>query len=49
MVAPGVWTQYLTTREPKPEVVAVAVAALRGVMEKEGTLPPDPAEEPVLA
>jgi uncharacterized protein YqhQ len=41
LVLPGRLTQYLTTREPKLEMVEVAVASLRGVMEREGTLPPE--------
>jgi uncharacterized protein YqhQ len=43
LVAPGLMTQYLTTRVPDREMVEVAVASLRGVMEQEGTLPPEPA------
>jgi uncharacterized protein YqhQ len=39
LIAPGLMTQYLTTREPKQEMVEVAVASLRGVMEAEGALP----------
>jgi uncharacterized protein YqhQ len=42
LVAPGLMTQYLTTREPDREMVEVAVASLRGVMEREGTLPAAP-------
>lgn len=38
LVAPGLMTQYLTTREPGREMVEVAVASLEGVMEREGTL-----------
>jgi len=38
LVAPGLATQYLTTREPAREMVEVAVASLEGVMEREGTL-----------
>lgn len=38
LVAPGLATQYLTTREPEREMVEVAVASLEGVMEREGTL-----------
>ncbi len=39
LVLPGLLTQRLTTREPDREMVEVAVASLRGVMESEGTLP----------
>jgi uncharacterized protein YqhQ len=41
LVLPGLMTQYLTTREPKREMVEVAVASLRGVMQSEGVLPPE--------
>jgi uncharacterized protein YqhQ len=39
LVAPGLMTQYLTTRVPGREMIEVAVASLRGVMEREGVLP----------
>jgi uncharacterized protein YqhQ len=35
LVAPGLLTQYLTTRVPEREMVEVAIASLRGVMEAE--------------
>lgn len=38
LVAPGLATQYLTTREPDVDQVEVAVASLEGVMLSEGTL-----------
>jgi uncharacterized protein YqhQ len=41
--APGMWSQYLTTREPKPDQIEVALAALHAVMEAEGHR--DPASE----
>jgi uncharacterized protein YqhQ len=34
--APGMWSQYLTTREPNAEQVAVALASLCAVLEAEG-------------
>ena len=34
--APGMWTQFLSTREPKPDQVEVALAALTSVLEAEG-------------
>jgi uncharacterized protein YqhQ len=38
--APSMWSQYLTTREPKPDQVDVALAALYSVLEGEGyTIP----------
>jgi len=36
IVAPGLWLQSLTTREPDDEMVEVAVASLRAVMDEEG-------------
>ena len=42
--APGMATQYLTTREPDDTQVEVALAALLSVLEAEGHLAPDAAE-----
>lgn len=39
MVAPGLWTQRLTTREPELSMLEVAVQSLRSVMEREETTP----------
>jgi uncharacterized protein YqhQ len=39
IVAPGLLTQRLTTREPEPDMVEVAVRALQSVMEAEQTTP----------
>lgn len=36
--APGMWSQYLTTREPDPAQIEVALTALRSVLEAEGRL-----------
>ena len=36
--APGMWSQYLTTREPDDSQVDVALAALFSVLEAEGHL-----------
>lgn len=47
LIAPGLATQYLTTREPAREMVEVAVASLEGVMEREGTLVKRVAPQPV--
>ncbi len=33
--APGIWTQYLTTREPKPDQIEVALRALQNVLDAE--------------
>lgn len=35
MVAPGIWLQYLTTREPDDRQLEVAIRALREVVERE--------------
>jgi uncharacterized protein YqhQ len=35
MVAPGLWTQYLTTRVPDDSQIEVAIAALNRVLEVE--------------
>lgn len=40
LLTPGLWSQRLTTREPEPDQVEVALAALRAVVqEEEGWLP----------
>jgi uncharacterized protein YqhQ len=36
VLAPGMWSQYLTTREPRPDQVEIALTALRSVLEAEG-------------
>ncbi len=35
LVAPGIWLQRLTTREPEPQQVEVALRALRAVLDRE--------------
>lgn len=35
---PGIWTQYLTTQEPKPDQIEVALTSLREVLKAEGKL-----------
>jgi len=35
LLAPGLWSQYLTTREPTPDQVEVALAALNAVLARE--------------
>lgn len=37
LLAPGLWSQRLTTREPTPDQVEVALAALNNVVERERT------------
>ncbi len=44
--APGMATQYLTTREPDASQIEVALAALHSVMEAEGHLPASAQETP---
>ena len=39
LVQPGLWLQHLTTREPTDDQVAVAIAALRPVLEADGIRP----------
>jgi uncharacterized protein YqhQ len=39
MMAPGLWTQQITTREPSPDQVEVALAALTAVMRMETGAP----------
>jgi uncharacterized protein YqhQ len=44
LLAPGLWTQYLTTREPTDDQIEVAVAALQQVRAlEEGQTPADAA------
>lgn len=40
ILAPGMWSQYLTTREPRPDQIEVALTALKSVLEAEGHLAP---------
>jgi len=49
LVAPGLMTQYLTTREPDREKCEVAIASLRAVMEREGAAADRPASVPGIA
>jgi len=42
LLAPGLWSQYLTTREPTEDQIEVAVAALREVMALEENPPAEP-------
>ena len=48
---PGMWTQYLTTREPDREQCAVAIAALEAVMQSDSAekTPAAAADGPALA
>ena len=45
---PGMWTQYLTTREPDDSQIEIALASLQAVIAAErGELPPVPLDEAV--
>lgn len=45
LLAPGMWSQYLTTREPTDDQIEVAVASLQRVMDlEEGRVPESPEE-----
>jgi uncharacterized protein YqhQ len=48
LLAPGLWSQYLTTREPTDDQIEVAVAALREVMALEEGIPADQPAEPAV-
>lgn len=45
LVAPGLWTQYLTTREPDDSQIEVALASLQCVWDKEHQVNPPSAAE----
>jgi uncharacterized protein YqhQ len=45
LLAPGLWLQRLTTREPSLDQLEVSISALKNVLEREGRL--DPAERKV--
>lgn len=45
LVAPGLWTQRLTTREPDEPMLEVAVTSLRSVMDAEQAAATDEAEQ----
>jgi uncharacterized protein YqhQ len=51
LIAPGLWTQYLTTRVPDDSQIEVAIAALQSVWDKEHEVVParDASEEPAAA
>lgn len=42
LIAPGLWTQYLTTRVPDDSQLEVAIAALESVWDKEHEVNPQP-------
>jgi uncharacterized protein YqhQ len=49
IVAPGLWTQRLTTREPDPSMLEVAVASLKSVMAREHETEPAIGGRPAVA
>ena len=49
LLAPGLWLQRLTTREPTLEQLEVSIKALREVLELEGRLSPDERKVEVMA
>ncbi|MDE2127003.1 MAG: DUF1385 domain-containing protein [Armatimonadetes bacterium] len=49
LLAPGMWSQYLTTRVPRPDQIEVALMALRAVMKAEAAVPGPTSVEPALA
>jgi uncharacterized protein YqhQ len=49
LLAPGLWLQRLTTREPTLDQVEVSIRALREVLEREGRLSPETGRVEVMA
>jgi uncharacterized protein YqhQ len=49
LLAPGLWLQRLTTREPSLDQLEVSIRALREVLEREGTLAPADRRVEVMA
>jgi uncharacterized protein YqhQ len=49
LLAPGLWLQRLTTREPTLDQLEVSIKALREVLELEGRLSPDERKVEVMA
>ncbi len=46
LVAPGLWLQSLTTRQPDDKMLEVAIAALKEVLLADGVIEPEPAINP---
>ncbi len=46
LVAPGLWLQSLTTRQPDDKMVEVAIAALKEVLMADGVMKPEPTVNP---
>jgi uncharacterized protein YqhQ len=49
LLAPGLWLQRLTTREPSLDQLEVSIRALREVLQREGRLDPDERKVEVMA
>jgi uncharacterized protein YqhQ len=49
LLAPGLWLQRLTTREPTLDQLEVSIRALRDVLELEGHAAPEAARVEVMA
>jgi uncharacterized protein YqhQ len=49
LLAPGLWLQRLTTREPTLDQVEVSIRALKDVLEREGRLDPEERKVEVMA
>jgi uncharacterized protein YqhQ len=49
LLAPGLWLQRLTTREPSLDQLEVSIRALKDVLEREGRLDPDKRQVEVMA
>jgi len=49
LLAPGLWLQRLTTREPTLDQLEVSIRALREVLEREGRLAPADRRVEVMA
>ena len=49
LLAPGLWLQRLTTREPSLDQLEVSIRALKEVLNTEGLLSPDEQKVEVMA
>src|SRR5215210_4837377 len=49
LLAPGLWLQRLTTREPTLDQIEVSIRALKEVLQREGRLDPEEREVEVMA
>jgi uncharacterized protein YqhQ len=49
LLAPGLWLQRLTTRQPSLDQIEVSIRALREVLQLEGRLSPEERRVEVMA